>query len=46
MIPLTPTDMKTQDRIQWSDATTFSGLYFVRLEHSTGTVSRKLVLIR
>jgi len=38
--------MKTQDRIQWSDATTSSGLYFVRLERATETISRKVVLMR
>ena len=33
-------------RVEWSDATTSSGLYFVRLERATGTISRKIVLMR
>jgi hypothetical protein len=36
-------------RIQWSDATTSSGLYFVRfvrLERAAETISRKVVLMR
>jgi len=33
-------------RVEWSDATTSSGLYFVRLERATETISRKIVLMR
>ncbi|MEA3310992.1 MAG: hypothetical protein U9Q76_02100 [candidate division WOR-3 bacterium] len=33
-------------RIQWSDATTSSGFYFVRLERATETISRKIALMR
>lgn len=32
--------------VTWSDASTPSGMYFVRLEHDNGSISRKVALIK